>query len=298
MYFNNRLSKVFESAQEILFDDSSRIVIMSDCHRGGGNWSDNFLSNKSIYNAALNFYYDNNYTYIELGDGDELWENNKLQDIIRVHSDVFVKLSHFYKNGRLFFVYGNHDMVKKNPVFVKNYMNYFINELDGRLVSLFKNIKIHEGLILKHRLSKFEILLTHGHQADIFNDKLWRLSSFLVKYLWKNLELIGFKDLISAAKNHKKQKAVGKRLAEWASKNKKLIIAGHTHRPTFPDIGESTYFNSGCCVHPHGITVIEIAGGKIALVKWHIKTRNNGTLFVDREIIAGPRKLSDYYKML
>ncbi len=298
MYYNNRLFKVFKSAEKIHFDDSSKIVIMSDCHRGSGNRSDNFLSNKSIYNAALSYYYNNNYTYIELGDGDELWENSNFQDIIRVHSDVFIKLSRFYKKGRLYFIHGNHDMVKKDPVFVKDNMYYFIKELNGRLVSLFKNITIHEGLILKHRYNEYEIFLTHGHQADISNDKFWRLNRFLVKYLWRNLELISLKDFTSAAKNYKKQKTVGKRLVEWANKNKKFIIAGHTHRPTFPDIGEPTYFNTGSCVHPHCITVIEITRGKIALVKWHIKTRNNGVLFADREIIAGPRKLSDYFKIL
>ncbi len=296
MYEFYRLSKVYASAQEIPFDDSSKIAIMSDCHRGDGSWGDNFLSNKNIYCAALNFYYKNNYTYIELGDGDELWENNNLSDIILIHSDVFDKLSRFYKNGRLHFIYGNHDMAKKNDSFVRKYLYYYINELDGRFVSLFRNIKIHEGVILKHKVTSNEILLTHGHQADFFNDVLWRLSSFLVEYVWKHLELLGFKDPTSTAKNYRKQKAVGKKLIEWAKRNEKIIITGHTHRPTFPDVGEPPYFNTGSCVHPHGITVIEIAGGNIALVKWHVKTRDDGTLFVGRNIIAGPNKLRDYYQ--
>ncbi|KNY25367.1 metallophosphoesterase [Pseudobacteroides cellulosolvens] len=295
MYEFYRLSKVYTSAQEIPFDDSSKIAIMSDCHRGDGSWGDNFLNNKNIYSAALNFYYQNNYTYIELGDGDELWENNKLQDIIHIHSDVFNKLSLFYKKGRLHFIYGNHDMAKKNDSFVKKYLYYYINELDGRFISLFKNIKIHEGIILKHKVTSDEIFLTHGHQADFLNDTLWKLSSFLVEHVWKHLELLGFKDPTSTAKNYRKQKTVGKKLIEWAIRNKKIIVTGHTHRPTFPDVGEPPYFNTGSCVHPHGITVIEITGRNIALVKWHVKTRNDGTLFVDRDIMAGPNKLRDYY---
>lgn len=31
-----RISKVFESAEEIPYDDSSRIILMSDVHRGDG----------------------------------------------------------------------------------------------------------------------------------------------------------------------------------------------------------------------------------------------------------------------
>ena len=108
------ISKVFESAEEISFDDSSKIVLMSDCHRGDGNWSDDFSKNQNIYFAALTHYYDKNYYYIEIGDGDELWENKKLSDIMRVHSDVFWLLSKFFKEDRLKFIFGNHDIVKGN----------------------------------------------------------------------------------------------------------------------------------------------------------------------------------------
>lgn len=74
-----------------------------------------------------------------------------------------------------------------------------------------------------------------------------------------------------------------------------MLIAGHTHRPMFPEVGEPPYFNDGSCVHPHVITAIEIANGDIMLVKWNIKTKNDGTLFVDRDVLAGPRKLKDYF---
>ena len=79
-----RISKVFKTAEEIVFDDNSKIVLMSDCHRGDGNWSDDFSKNQNIYFAALTHYYDKNYTYIEIGDGDELWENKRFSDITKV----------------------------------------------------------------------------------------------------------------------------------------------------------------------------------------------------------------------
>ncbi|HEY9061145.1 MAG TPA: metallophosphoesterase [Pseudobacteroides sp.] len=298
MYELERISKVFESAVEIPFDDFSRIAIISDCHRGDGSWGDNFLANKNIYFAALNFYYNSSYTYIELGDGDELWENSKFSDIINIHIDVFNKLAQFYKKGRLHFLYGNHDMIKKSQSFVKKNLYYYINELDGRFISLFKNINIHEGLILKHSITNDRIFLTHGHQADFFNDRLWRLSGFLVRHLWKQLELFGFRDPTSAAKNYDKQKSVGKRLIEWARINKNILITGHTHRSTFPEVGEPPYFNTGSCVHPHGITVIEITNGTITLVKWQVKARSDGTLYIGRNTMAGPRKLKDYFNNL
>ena len=73
MDYLKRISKVFEGAYEIPLYNDSKIVLMSDCHRGAGDWSDNFLKNQNIYFSALMNYYKEGYTYIELGDGDELW---------------------------------------------------------------------------------------------------------------------------------------------------------------------------------------------------------------------------------
>lgn len=62
---------------------------MSDCHRGIGTSSDNFLKNQHLFFAALKYYYKRGYTYIELGDGDELWENRSMKNIVEVHDEVF-----------------------------------------------------------------------------------------------------------------------------------------------------------------------------------------------------------------
>ena len=84
-------------------------------------------------------------------------------------------------------------------------------------------------------------------------------------------------------------------MIEWAKKEKQMLIAGHTHKPVFPEPSEPLYFNDGCCIHPRCITAIEILDGNIMLVKWNIQTKNDGTLFVGREVLAGPTKLTDYF---
>lgn len=61
-----------------------------------------------------------------------------------------------------------------------------------------------------------------------------------------------------------------------------MIITGHTHRPMFPEIGEPLYFNDGSCVHPRCITAIEIVEGDVTLVKWVVKTKKDGTLYIAR----------------
>ena len=72
---------------------------MSDCHRGNGSWGDNFLNNQNLFFAALYYYYENGYSYIELGDGEELWENRQITDIINAHSDAYWLMSMFYKSN-------------------------------------------------------------------------------------------------------------------------------------------------------------------------------------------------------
>ncbi|WP_346912281.1 metallophosphoesterase family protein [Clostridium sp.] len=290
-----RISKIFESAEEISFDDSSKFVLMSDCHRGDGSWSDNFLKNQNIYFAALNYYYKEDYTYIELGDGDELWENSKISEIIKVHSDAFKFLSKFFKENRLHFIYGNHDMVKKNEKYVKNNLYKCFKEREKKYISLFEGVKVHEGLILKYKVTGDKILLIHGHQGDLINDEFWKLGRFLVRYLWKPLENIGVNDPTSTARNYDKKEDAEKRLTRWIMKEKHMLIAGHTHRPRFPKVGEKLYFNDGSCVHPRCITAIEIINGNITLVKWQVKTRRDNTLFIGREVLVGPNKLIDYF---
>ncbi|KJS89192.1 MAG: serine/threonine protein phosphatase, partial [Desulfosporosinus sp. BICA1-9] len=159
---------------------------------------------------------------------------------------------------------------------------------------LFENIKVHEGLVLKHKLTNQKILLIHGHQVSFIDYEMWRLSRFLVRYLWRPLESFGVNDPTSTAKNYDKKDAVEKQLIEWVTREKHMLIAGHTHRPRFPQVGEPPYFNDGSSVHPRCITGIEITDGNITLVKWDVKTKIDGTLFIGREILVGPRKLKAY----
>ena len=71
-----KLDRLYASSPALSFDSCSRIVLMSDCHRGQGNGGDNFLPTSPIFQGALEYYYHNGFTYIELGAGDELGEGN------------------------------------------------------------------------------------------------------------------------------------------------------------------------------------------------------------------------------
>ena len=297
MSAEKRLDRVYQSALCIPFNSSSRFIIMSDCHRGDASWADDFLRNQNLYFAAMTYYYQKGYTYIELGDGDELWENTQMSDIFNAHSDVFWLLSKFYRACRLFFIYGNHDIIKRNEKWVSR-MNRVYNERKKKETPLFPDVHYYESLMLRHSASQNTVFLIHGHQADFLNDTLWKFARFLVRHFWRPLELLGIRDPTSAAKNHDKKEVMEKKLMQWSQDNKQILIAGHTHRSVFAKDLTQPYLNDGCCVHPRCITGIEIVNDEISLIKWSQKTRDDGTLYIGRDILAGPKRLSDYWQAL
>ncbi len=297
MSYASRLNKAFEGALRLPLNQCTKYVIFSDCHRGVGNANDNFLKNQTLYVAALQHYLRTGFTYVELGDGDELWENRSIQQIIEAHTAVFELLSHFYRQNRLYMLYGNHDMVKKDNRFLaKCYGTYpCCCPSHTHLASkqLFPNIQVHQGIILESsgQLCAKKIFLTHGHQADLLNSTLWRLSRFLVRYVWKPLEHLGFSDPTSAAKNYTAKVKTEKRLHRFAEKRGITLIAGHTHRPLLSE-DDLSYCNSGSSVHPYSITCLEIEGSRISLIKWELAAEADMRLYVSGKVLAGPFLMS------
>ena len=274
--YDRRMDRVLARAVCVPFHYDRSYVLMSDCHRGDGNWSDNFANNKTIYLAALQEYYDRGFIYLELGDGDELWENRSMAEILEKHGDVFALMERFYCRNRMYMMYGNHDLKK------------------GRHLKrpCFPDIPVYESILLKGNDMERGILLLHGHQGDFWNETLWYLTRFLVRYLWRPLEQLGVKDPTSAAKNYKKKERVERRMAHWARKRQQVLIAGHTHRPYFSGEGDDGwYYNTGSGVHPHSVTALEIVQGSISLVKWRQVPDHNRYIRVEKEVLAGPLSL-------
>lgn len=285
MSYASRLSHAFRNAPILSANDCSRFCLFSDCHRGDGSSNDNFLKNQNLYFTALKYYYARGFTYIELGDGDELWENRRMSQIIEIHSNVFWLLSLFYQQNRLYLLYGNHDLEKKKPGYSDRVCGTYFCTDTQCCRELFPRLTFHEGLILENCSSDYRLYLTHGHQADFWNSTGWRITRFLVRYLWRPLEHFGVLDPTSAAKNYTRKDRVEQRLSDYAVRNKIPLITGHTHRPRL-NAEAPFYINTGSCVHPRCITCIEILGNTIILVKWTYDTRRDNTLYVSREVLS------------
>lgn len=289
-----KLDKAYENAFCIPIHYGSRMVFMSDCHRGVGNWGDNFQPNQNLFFAALQYYQRRQFTYIELGDGDELWENRKLKEIIQIHSNQFWLMSELYREKRFHMIYGNHDRKKEKEQFFEKICDTYYCESEGTERNLFPGMKVREAIRLQDSCDGQEILLVHGHQGDLWNDTLWKLTRFLARYVWRRLELAGCNDPTSTAKNYHKKEWTEKKLAEWAEKRQKILIAGHTHRSVFPKSGEGYYFNDGSCVHPRCITAIELERGALSLVKWSMEVREDNVVYIGRQVLEGPVSMKEY----
>ncbi len=271
MSYRKRLQSAFENAPTLPLNEYSRYILFSDCHRGTGTTYDNFLKNQHLYLAAMQYYIQKGYHYIELGDGEELWENRNRDQIIDSHCEVYKLFCTLEEKGKITRLFGNHDHV-----------------LEGRLPEAVKLQTCDRSITMG---------LTHGHQVDFKNSVMCCATRFLVRYLWRPLEQFGVNDPTSAAKNYRRADRTERKLRQWAEKQGMILITGHTHRPrlnhTLFSAEQSTgiYLNTGSCVHPYGITGIEINGMRIYLVKWSMTVCDHLLLCVKREVLAGPLTL-------
>jgi UDP-2,3-diacylglucosamine pyrophosphatase LpxH len=251
------LNKVYETSEVVRINNRSKIVFFSDCHRGDNGKADAFRHNKAITAHAMNLYYRLGFTYVEVGDGDDLWQVPHFSKIERAHSCIFRQLRKFQDSGRLYIILGNHEIRPGQRHLVRK----------GNFVA-------PEGLVLKHEETGKSIFVVHGHQADFFSGFMIPISRLTVRYLVRKLHAVGWlthQKEISALMSERGKRFVSKMekpLLAWAEAYRHILICGHTHRAAYPKPGDPPYFNSGSCVYPGFITALELTDGHFQLVKW------------------------------
>ena len=294
MFTMKRLSSAYKNAHRIAFNEQSKFIFFSDVHRGDNSLSDEFAHNQNIYYFALQHYFREGFTYIEVGDGDELWEHSQFEVIRYAHSDVFMLLRAFYDESRFIMLYGNHNMAFKHQHHIERHLFKFYDEYESFFNVLFPNIQVHESVVMTDEKTGGEIFVVHGHQGDFINDQIWPVLKYLNRYFWRYFHIIGFKNPASPAKNAHKRHKIEVNYSKFIRIYKKMLIAGHTHRPKFPKENELPYFNTGCCIHPRNITGLEIENGAISFIEWRIIPDETGSLQIKRSVIRGPRQLTNF----
>lgn len=299
------IGKPGKKGEIIHFDaQNDRFIILSDQHKGNKKGSDDFAYAEKNYLAALDYYYENNYYYITLGDSEELWENS-LSDVKKSNRASFEKEKLFLSRKAFLKIFGNHDLYWDNDPLAK----FELEKVYG------EKICVYEGAILQTVIKQkgLEIFLTHGHQGDAVSDGNW-FSKWFVSNIWARLQAYLSLNPNTPAYDDGLKTEHNKMMYEWTALQKNLIlITGHTHQPVFeslthferlyrhlelakqandeknikrlqeeikmkkraeivlPDFTnyKPSYFNSGCCCFSDGdITGIELADGMIRLVKW------------------------------
>jgi UDP-2,3-diacylglucosamine pyrophosphatase LpxH len=122
------------------------------------------------------------------------------------------------------------------------------------------------------------------------------MSRFVVRHIWKRLQLLDVAGITSHAGHSWKQGKIEQTMIEWVRAYQQSVICGHTHRPMFAAHGAPPYFNAGSCVFPGYITGLEIQNGEIMPVKWSARSDGGqgGSLNIEREVLASPRKLRSF----
>jgi predicted phosphodiesterase len=295
---------------------ADRFIIFSDQHKGNGDHADDFIGASFNYTKALEYYLKNNFTYINLGDCEELWEN-KPDPVLNHYKQIMQLEAAFQAAGKYQRVFGNHDLLWFSDDAVKQFLHPLFNTA----------LQVYEGILLQTTIKNqpLEILLTHGHQGDAVSDNN-AFTKWFVGRIWVPIQRWLDFNVNTPAKDFHMRDRHNQIMYQWTeNKQNTILVTGHTHKPVFesldhlqrlskelnkakkredesaidsikkeikkkeaeygkkgdeipPSAIKPSYYNTGCCCFNDGdITGIEIADGYMRLIRWHTDKENKTT---------------------
>lgn len=309
--FNNIIEEPGKKGVIISVEESNgKFIIFSDQHKGRRNGADDFTAAEPNYIAALDHYYRSGYTFINLGDCEELWENT-LPQVKKANVNAFAAEKLFLLKNTYVKIFGNHDLYWANDPLASM-------ELESVYGS---KLKVYEGAIITIPIGErtLQVFCTHGHQGDARSDGNW-FTKFFIARIWAPFQAYLRINTNEPSNDEYKKTVHNEIMYEWSATQKNtILITGHTHQPVFESLTHierlnrqwfrakeendadtvykidelvktyrdrfddihldyskysPSYFNTGCCCFFDGdITGIEIENGYIRLIKWK---RNNG----------------------
>jgi len=195
----------------------NKYVIISDMHMGNGEKADDFRKNKDAVVRAFNYYKDEGYSLILLGDAEELWQFTA-DEVAKTYGDSVYESIRAFGDDKVCRVFGNHDLDWKtiDPIRTKPSNRY----------------DVYEGIKLKDANGDPKILLIHGHQGTKDSDKNSFFSRAAVM-IYRYLEPFVKVDKATEAPRSTILKSFEKERFNWAKKKNVILICGHTHRAVF-----------------------------------------------------------------
>ncbi|MEO6914962.1 MAG: metallophosphoesterase, partial [Chitinophagaceae bacterium] len=207
--------------------NSSKFIVFSDQHKGAGDLADDFHPAEKNYQTALDYYFENGFSLINLGDCEELWEC-KPQVAVDYNKSSLKKESKFLNASRHYRVFGNHDLEWKYAI----QQNLYLKPIFG------DSLKIYEGILLRFPYNEqtYSIFMTHGHQGDIKSDGN-AFSKWVVAAIWTPIQRYLEINLNSLSDSFGLVDRHNIIMSDWSGTQKNIVfISGHTHKPVFASL--------------------------------------------------------------
>ncbi len=205
---------------------TDRYVVFSDHHKGARNSADDFVQCERTYLQALDYYHDQNFSLVILGDAEELWEEEPTK-VLAAYANVLENEARFHPD-RYFRIYGNHDDAWEHEELVEHHLWPF-----------FPNLRYHGGLameVIDRTGIHGEILMVHGHQGTLGSDTFAFMGPRVLPF-YRSLQIMTGLGRTTPANDACLRAEHDTQMYRWAGTQDKLIlIAGHTHRPVWSSV--------------------------------------------------------------
>lgn len=281
--------------------DELRLIVFSDHHKGARDGADDFRRCERAYNAALAYYLESDYQLYLLGDAEELWECDAGKVLESYAHTLELELD-FHKAGRLRRFWGNHDDQWSRVGAVEKHLSDFkdlrVREAlklrvtgDRDASGLLFFVHGHQGTPDSDRWGWLSRLPVRFIWAPI--QRLTKIASTTPSKDWA-LRQRHDAAMFAWARDHAERpvllaghthrpifrtekptpKTAASRGVDGAQASKRAVeefnrAEARRVDPPAIDVDPPCYFNTGCCSYGDGdITGLEIADGKIRLVRW------------------------------
>ena len=330
---SQKLDRLFKKAPVLQLQAEDKLVIFSDLHLGDGGGNDDFKKNGDLFLAAMRRYYlEKRFTLVLNGDIEEL-ARFRLKRITARWAEVYRVWAEFAARGSLVKLVGNHDLVllrrhaRDLPFPVSEALKICLGDkslfvLHGHQTShlnwFFQNLGILFLRWLLRPLGIGNYTVAHSSRRRFHVEqrvygfarekKLMALIGHTHRPLFESLSRLETLkiEIENLCRQYPQSAAADRReleqkLARLKAEFVKLQQGDRRERsaenlyhdgPLLPCL-----FNSGCGIGRHGITAIEIVGGRVALVYWIDHVRSDKYFAAEG---YEPQRLgvTDYYRVV